>query len=180
MSLDKRALLDFLEEVNKELRRKITIVAVGGTALTLLDTKSSTIDVDFTLPGEDYDEFHRALGIVSHGFKVDFWRDGTVFSQVLPDDYLKRSRTIRTKMTNISLKALSPVDIVVTKIGRLDGKDWQDIEACIKKFGLTRKEIEQRAELVQYVGNEANYNINLQAVLHKFFREPKSRGLHRA
>jgi len=33
--LDSRVLLDFLEEVDKELERRITLIAVGGTALTL-------------------------------------------------------------------------------------------------------------------------------------------------
>ncbi len=53
MSLKKRFLLDFLEELDKELDRKITLVAVGGTAMTLLDLKNSTIDVDFTIPHDD-------------------------------------------------------------------------------------------------------------------------------
>ena len=37
--LDSRVLLDFLEEVDKEMERKITLIAVGGTALTLLGKK---------------------------------------------------------------------------------------------------------------------------------------------
>ena len=36
MSLDNTRLLDFLGEIEEELRRKITLVAVGGTAMTLL------------------------------------------------------------------------------------------------------------------------------------------------
>ncbi|MCE2507486.1 MAG: hypothetical protein J4F36_13680 [Nitrosopumilaceae archaeon] len=53
MSLDNTKLLDFLGEVDKELTRRIVVVAVGGTAMTLVDAKPSTIDVDFTIPGED-------------------------------------------------------------------------------------------------------------------------------
>ncbi len=174
MSLDKTALLNFLAEVDKELGRKITLVAVGGTALSLLDVKASTIDVDFTLPGEDYDEFKRAVKMLTHGFKIDLYREGTVFSQTLPGDYLQKSTIIKTRMKNISLKVLSPVDIVVTKIGRLEEKDWQDIEACIKRFGLTREEIGKRAHQVQYVGNQENYEINLQAVLNKLFMSKDS------
>ncbi|MGA2789468.1 MAG: hypothetical protein ABSF00_01735 [Candidatus Bathyarchaeia archaeon] len=40
--LGSRVLLGFLEEVDKELGRKITLIAVGGTALTLLGAKPST------------------------------------------------------------------------------------------------------------------------------------------
>jgi len=39
MPLDKTQLLDFLGVVEKELSRHITLVSVGGTAMTLLDLK---------------------------------------------------------------------------------------------------------------------------------------------
>ena len=45
MSLDNTKLLDFLEEIDRELSRKIVIVAVGGTAMTLANAKPSTIDI---------------------------------------------------------------------------------------------------------------------------------------
>ena len=51
MSLDNAKLLDFLGEIDRELPRKIVMVAVGGTAMTLVDAKPSTIDVDFAIPG---------------------------------------------------------------------------------------------------------------------------------
>ena len=169
MPLDKRALLDFLEEIGKKLERQVTLVAVGGTALTLLDAKPSTIDIDFTIPCDDYDVFRKTLSSIPHGFKVDYWKDGMVFSQGLPSDYLERSIAIR-KMKRIQLRALNPVDIVVTKIGRLDARDKQDIETCIKKFKLTRNEISRRAKTVAYVGREENYKINLNHVLNNFFK----------
>ena len=59
MSLDNTRLLDFLGEIDRELSRKIckymvmdkqvVIVAVGGTAMTLVNAKPSTIDIDFTI-----------------------------------------------------------------------------------------------------------------------------------
>ncbi|HVP16745.1 MAG TPA: hypothetical protein VMT42_05205 [candidate division Zixibacteria bacterium] len=60
MPLDKSELLNFLEELNKELGRKITLIAVGGTAMTLLDLKPSTMDIDFTIPSSDFPEYKRA------------------------------------------------------------------------------------------------------------------------
>ena len=169
MQLDSSALVDFLKEVDKELNRRITLVAVGGTAMTLLRAKSSTVDVDFTLPGKDYDRFLKALRNTPHGFKVDCWKDGVVFSQMLPDDYLRRGRNIM-KMKHIQLKALHPVDIVVTKIGRLDDRDKQDIRACIDKFDLTKTQVSKRAKRVDYVGREKNYQINLKYVVTNFFK----------
>ena len=169
MQFDRGELMGFLGEVEKELSRSITIVAAGGTALTLLGVKPSTRDIDFTIPGEDYYEFQDALRNTPHGFKVDCWKDGSVFSQTLPDDYLRKSPDIR-KLKRIRLKALSPVDVVVTKIGRLDERDKQDIEACIKRFKLRKDQIAKRAKQVEYVGREENYEINLKYALENFFK----------
>jgi len=168
MLLDKSALLDFLAVLDEEVSKEITLVAVGGTAMTLLDLKTSTIDVDFTIPSKDKLAFDKALAKIPHGFKTDVWQDGTVFSQSLPDDYLEKSIEITT-FKHIRLRALHPIDIVVTKIGRLDDRDVQDIKACIKKFKISKSQIAARAATVQYAGNEENYKHNLKYVLEKFF-----------
>lgn len=174
MPLDRRALLDFLSEVEKELDRRIVLVAVGGTAMTLLGAKESTIDVDFTGPGADVAAFKAVLKSLPHGFKVDTWPEGQVFSQFLPDDYLSRSSSIKA-IGNIELRALHPVDIIVTKAGRLDERDMEDIEACIKKFHPTKREVAARANQVTYVGREENFRHNIQVILQRLFPRNKGR-----
>ncbi len=169
VSLNKKQLLDFLEELDEELECAITVVAVGGTAMTLHNSKTSTIDVDFTIPTESFSEFHRVLDLIPHGFRVDTWNNGMVFSQALPDDYLKKSKPIRTKMKNMKLRALDPLDIIVTKIGRLNERDKEDIATCIKKSKITKAQIEKRSKQVIYVGREENYEINLNHVIKNFF-----------
>jgi hypothetical protein len=57
-----------------------------------------------------------ALNIIARGFKVDCWKDAMVFSQVLPDDYLKKAVAIKTQLKKIALKALNPLDIAVTRL----------------------------------------------------------------
>ena len=121
MSLNKSRSTEFLEEIDRELSSKITLVAAGGTAMTLLDVKTSTIDVDFTGPADSISELNSALERLQPGFSVDRWPDGMVFSQTLPDDYLRKSIPIKTALKHIELRAMHPVDIVVTKIGR-DGR----------------------------------------------------------
>jgi len=171
--LDKDRLFDFLDELDKELSKKgkkVTLVAVGGTAMTLLDLKPSTLDVDFTVPGEDYSSVDLVLKLLSPGFKIDMWQDGAVFSQFLPQDYLVKSIEIKTDFNSLQLRALHPLDIIVTKIGRLNDRDLQDIEVCINQFGITKKEILDRAKQVQYAGNENVYQENLKFILKKFFQ----------
>jgi len=136
--------------------------------MTLYKLKASTIDVDFTGPGEDIELFRNAANLVQSGFKVDSWKDGQVFSQALPSDYLANSTLIK-KMKNIELRALAPIDIVVTKIGRLDGRDAEDIKACIAGFKLRKKAIISRAKNVQYVGNESLYEYSLSSAMKEFF-----------
>jgi hypothetical protein len=79
MPLDKTGLFDFLEILDKELEKKITLVAVGGTAMPLLDLKSSTIDLDFTIPSENRDEYEKTISNIPHGLKIDIWDDGLIF-----------------------------------------------------------------------------------------------------
>jgi hypothetical protein len=65
--------------LNDDLTKKITLVAAGGTAMTLLDLKPSTIDIDFTIPSSDIIEFEQVLKNNPPGYRVDRWTDG-VFS----------------------------------------------------------------------------------------------------
>lgn len=125
MPCDKSTLFDFLSVLNEDLTKKITLVAAGGTAMTLLDLKPSTVDIDFTIPGCDRLEFEQALKSNPPGYKVDRWTDGRVFCQTLPNDYIEKSITIK-EFSHISLRALQPVDIIITKIGRLNARDLQD------------------------------------------------------
>lgn len=173
MSLDNTKLLDFLGEIDKELGQKIVIVAVGGTAMTLLKVKPSTIDVDFTIPDEFYAEFERAKMIVNPGFRVDLFHGGMVFITALADDYLKKSKSIRSKLKNIQLRVLDPIDIIITKIARLDERDLQDIESCIKKFKIKKNQIIKRATTASHSGNDT-FEDNLQLVLKKFYRPTKN------
>lgn len=169
MRFEKSRLIDFLEVLDGAITKKITLVAAGGTAMTLLGLKTSTIDIDFTIPQEDVQKFENALEKVPHGFKIDYWAGGVVFSQTLPEDYLDKSITVKTSLKKIELRALHPVDIVATKIGRLDERDLQDIEACIRKFKLTAEQVKKRANAVEYVGHERSYQTNMTYVLKNFF-----------
>ena len=167
MSLDNTKLLDFLEEIDKELTHKIVAVAVGGTAMTLLKAKSSTIDVDFTMPSQYHEDFKDAMKVIQPGFQVELYHDGMVFITSLPDDYLKRSKPIKTKLKKIDLRTLHPIDIIVTKIARLDGRDEQDIESCMKKFKITKNQVVKRASHIPSLVHDETFQTNLKNFLKK-------------
>jgi hypothetical protein len=166
--IDKSRLLDFLELIDREMPRQITLVAVGGTAMTLLNAKPSTLDIDFTGPREDIALFDRVHKTIPHGLKIHTWADGWVFSQCLPPDYLTKSKKMK-EFRNIELRALDPLDIVVTKIGRLDERDIQDIQECIRIFRLMKSEVKKRAAQIEYLGNVEDFEYHLRLALHRFF-----------
>ena len=94
---------------------------------------------------------------------------------ILPDTThgLPRESIKIREFSHIVLRALQPVDIIVTKIGRLNARDMQDIEACIKKANVSAAEIKERAMLVvqTYVGPEEDYLYHLNLGLDKFFKK---------
>jgi len=169
MPLDQEKLMDFLKTVDSRLGTTVEVTAVGGTAMTLLGIKSSTIDIDFNADEEAYGVFKEALGSMPHGYRIDLYSNGLIFSQQLPDDYVDKRLPIETSFKKLGLYALHPIDIVATKIGRLNERDIEDIKSCISKYHLTKKGISLRAEQTEYVGRRENYESNLKYVLEKLF-----------
>jgi hypothetical protein len=92
----------------------------------------------------------------------------------LPDDYLEKSARIR-EFSHISLRAIQPADIIVTKIGRLYERDIQDIGDCIRKGNVSEAKIRTRAALViaTYAGREEDYLYNLELVIERYFKKNK-------
>ena len=163
--IDKNDLVKWLQKVDKNLKKHILVVAVGGTAMTLLGLKSSTVDVDFCVNSEDKEELEAAI---SGTFKVDIFVDGYIFSEQLPDDYMSKAKEI-IEMKNITLKALSPTDIIITKAARLNARDEEDIEALAKH--VDKEILVKRFKIVvkTYAGSEKQYNENFNHILKMFF-----------
>jgi len=63
------------------------------------------------------------------------------------------------------LRALAPVDIVVTKVGRLDERDLDDVKTCVQRFRLGKGAIFRRAKQVEYAGSRKVFDNNLETVL---------------
>jgi len=59
--IDRNELVKWLRAIDKKLHRKMDLIAVGGTAMTLLGLKSSTRDIDFCIKSEDKKDFEKAL-----------------------------------------------------------------------------------------------------------------------
>lgn len=169
-------LLGFLGVLEESLDRRIRLVAVGGTALTLLKVKPSTRDVDFTGPRADILAFREAARQTPHGFKVDTWFDGSVFALALPADYLERATLHPTRLARIELRTLHPVDLVVSKVGRFDPRDRKDIADAVRRLGIAPEAVEARAGQVGLAGNEANFTHHLALLLNGMRERPPFQG----
>lgn len=169
MVLDHQRLVNFLSTVETQLDRPVTLVAAGGTALVLLDVKPSTRDVDFTGPQPSIQAFEAVLDRTPHGFKVDTWDSGYVFTTGLPEDYLDRSRSpeAAARLERIDLRALHPVDVVVTKVGRFNERDREDIRRTVEAFDLEAEDVRARAEAVEIVVHEEVFAHNLEVAVER-------------
>lgn len=105
-----------------------TLVAAGGTALTLHGLKPSTEDVDFVVEYGDKDAVGSAAASIG-GPRIDLFPAGIVFNNPLPEDYMSRVE-YKGEFGHVTLMAMAPLDVVTTKIARADGGDMEDIRSC--------------------------------------------------
>jgi hypothetical protein len=87
---------------------------------------------------------------------------------LMHEDYLEDAVPVPISSGLIQVYALSPVDLVVSKIARFAGPDAEDIESVIARCRLPAADIQQRAEeaLGGYIGNTDYLRMNLRDVLH--------------
>ncbi len=164
--ITKDDLLSWLRKVDKKLKRKMIVIAVGGTAMTLLGLKSSTMDIDFCLNSEYRDEFKKAL---DKKFIVDLFVDGYIFSEQLPLDYLEKSSKL-IEMDNIELRILCIEDLIITKTARLNARDEEDIRALAKHANKNNLIHRFNQVMETYAGNEEDFKYHFSLVLNRYFR----------
>ncbi len=104
-------LLQTIENWEHLIDFKVNLIGCGGTALTLLEIKDSTKDIDFIVPiGKEHErlmEFLRSLGYEEKGgglahpddpyFLYQFWVGNRVFTTDLLDPPLDPGRNIPIK-----------------------------------------------------------------------------------
>ena len=170
VGVSKKELLDFLELFDQELDRNIVLIAVGGTAMTLLGIKASTKDIDFNIPSDDdFKEFKHLNEKIKPGVKIDSWSSNMIFSEILPDDYLKETTEYKTRFKKIDVKILSPMDIACSKISRFSAADMEDIQSCIKYAKITKKRLAERASQYSHAGSDDIFEQNLKYIMENMF-----------
>jgi hypothetical protein len=165
-------LMGYLSKLDAKLTTKITLVAVGGTAMTLLGLKEATKDVDFCVETKkDQGTIEQVNKKVKSEFHLDLFKEGYIFSVQLPEDYIGMSKPYNASLKNIELRTLHPLDIIISKAARLNERDIEDIRALIKAKRIDKKRLVERYEMAReaYPASESNFDYNFGYVLKNFF-----------
>ncbi len=144
--IDKAGLLDRISAWDSFLKRKVHLIACGGTAMTLLEIKASTKDIDLIVPNEDEHKYLlnilQQLGYKSKsgwgwarddGFIFDLFRGNSVHTTQLLESSLKKGNNVLIKEFNhIYLGVLNHYDIIISKLSRGTAVDNDDCLALLK------------------------------------------------
>jgi hypothetical protein len=152
--LDKNRLLDILGEWNRFLKRKVHLIACGGTAMTLIGVKSSTKDVDFISPNvREYDYLTKQLKALGYkqatgsgwkrdgeNFQFDIFRGNRIHTTELLDSPLEEGRhSILMEFSHLYIGILNDYDLISSKLMRGTRVDFED---CLRLAEARREEID--------------------------------------
>lgn len=144
--IDRERLLEVIGGWDGYLRRKVRLIACGGTAMTLLGVKVSTKDIDLIVPEIAECEYLidnlKQLGykpVTGNGwsrdetFVFDIFRGKKVHTTELLESPLDEGNNYLVKeFAHIYLGALNYYDLIISKLFRGEGVDFEDCLALMK------------------------------------------------
>ena len=174
--LNKQTLTDLLGQWNAFLRRKVHLIACGGTALTLMDIKLSTKDVDFIVPVEsEYRYLIKTLKDLGYQQKTGsgWHKSGNLFvfdlfvgkrihtTDLMASPLEKGNHTLFKEFSHLYIGILNPYDLIASKLFRGTAVDFEDCLMLMK----SRKESIDIARVEQHVKELANYDISEKRIV---------------
>lgn len=177
---NKKEFLAFIKRLDEILDKPIYIIAIGGSALSLINLKDKTKDMDFFVAGIDFEDFDALIEKVAEKEnipkrKIDYWMDGEILfvkgawqGSKLPPDYIKLTLDYKkVKLKHITLKILNPVDLIITKVGRSNPVDITDITNLIRVYKIDKKLLTERFAyfLNNFKGNKSLLQANFNRII---------------
>jgi hypothetical protein len=181
--LDKNELLDNLRAWNSILRRKVHMIACGGTAMTLLGVKASTKDVDFMVPAlREYNYLTKQLPAMGYTqtngpgwqrkgevFHFDIFRGSNIHTNGLLKSPLEDGRNkLLVEFSHLYIGILNDYDLISSKLMRGTNVDYEDclMLATAHKNGLDLdKLVAHFHEMVSYDVAEERLRPNIDYFL---------------
>lgn len=168
--LTKAELVNTLRGWSKFSKRKVRLIACGGTALTLLDIKASTKDIDFIVPDpKEYSYLTKVLSDIGYKqlnparwkkenelFEIDLYSDKKIHTTELLGSPLEEgSHIFLQNIGQFYIGVLNFYDLISSKLFRGTSVDFED---CLMLVKAKQKEIDKDLLIKRY--NElASYDI---------------------
>jgi len=174
--LNKQTLTELLGQWNAFLKRKVHLVACGGTALTLMDIKPSTKDVDFIVPiKQEYRYLIKTLKDLGYKQQTGsgWHKSGNLFvfdlfmgqrihtTDLLESPLEKGNHTLFKEFSHLYIGILNPYDLMASKLFRGTPVDFEDCLMLIK----SRKESIDLPRVEQHVKELASYDISEDRII---------------
>jgi hypothetical protein len=168
--INKNQLLEVLEDWNRFLKRKVHLIACGGTAMTLAGVKISTKDVDFMAPEiKEHDYLIKQLAslgykrVTGSGWKrpgeairYDIFRGNRIHTTELLDSPLKEGgHSILKKFSYLYIGILNDYDMIVSKLMRGTEVDFEDCKGLVEAH---RAEIDIQ-RLIRHFNEIVSYDV---------------------
>jgi hypothetical protein len=172
-----RKLIQTIDNWEHLISFKVDLIGCGGTALTLLEIKESTKDIDFIVPvHKEYERLIKFLGSLGYeekggglahpddpNFLYQFWTGNRVFTTDLLDSPLDPGKNIPVKKwRHIYLGALNLQDLIITKIFRGTQLDVDDCAAAFAAYQIDPE------ELLKRYAETAKYDLNPEKMIQNF------------
>ena len=173
--LNKGSLMEILQNWNHFLRRRVHLIACGGTAMTLMDVKESTKDVDFMVP--DHREHAYLIGelkklkyepITQSGWKradeiflFDLFKGNFIHTTELLESPLVEGRHQMVKeYSHLYIGVLNYYDLISSKIFR---GSTVDIDDCTQLYRAKSSEIDIQT-LIDHYREMVSYDTSVDRI----------------
>ena len=149
-------LFTLLESLSSFVEEKVQMYALGGTALTILGIKPSTLDIDINIDSSKQYNYickiferigFKRIGTIrwltQEGLAFDLFYGSNILGTALLPDCLEQSKFIKS-FGNIELYTLSSDDIIISKLARGDERDFNDIRNILEKERIDLQKLAER------------------------------------
>jgi hypothetical protein len=190
--LGKEQLLNIMVEWNRFLKRRVHLIACGGTAMTLLGVKPSTKDIDFMIPNtKEYAYLIKQLSALGYKqttgagwkrdkeiFQFDLFSGNYIHTTELLNSPLEGDRnSVLKEYSHLYIGILNDYDLICSKLMRGTRVDFED---CLMLFSAHRGKI-NIAELTEHFNELLLYEVaeaRLKPNMDYFINQLRENGLY--
>jgi hypothetical protein len=182
-STNANELFELLRSLSKYVDQEIRMYALGGTALTILGIKESTLDIDIDVHSSaEYKRLcllfeqigFKRIGTIrwqtQEGLFFDLFQGSNILGTALQSDYMTKSKFIRA-FGNVKLYTFCLDDIIISKLARGDMRDFEDIKAIFESNNIDLDKLIARYKVTMEFSAVAMYQQKLLDLIEINFKK---------